>query len=308
MPDIAGVLPVVSTPFDSDWGLDRDALRREVDWVMGHGADGLTVGMVSEVLRLTLTERMELCDELVASLDGRGVLITSVGAESTDQALRLVRHAVGSGVDAMMANPPLTVGSLSSEQLLTHYGALADAAGDTPLIVQDASGYIGSAVSLETLAELYRRYGGTKVQFKPEAQPLGARLTRLLELTDGGARVFEGIGGLALVDNYQRGVVGSMPATDLIWAVVPLWRSLVAGDFDTAYDIHAGLAAVLSLVGNLDSYVAMEKHLLVRQGVLPHPRQRQPVSFSLDPQTRTELDRLTDRLAAIVGHALPPTH
>lgn len=304
MTDIAGVLPVVSTPFDAQWKLDRPSLRREIDWVLGHGADGLTVGMVSEMLRLTLQERMELCEEIVSAMDGRGIMITSVGAESTDQALALVKHARATGVDAMMANPPLTVGALSSEQLLTYYCALADASGDTPLIVQDASGYIGSAVALDTLAELYRRYDATKIQFKPEAQPLGARLTTLLEMTDGQARVFEGIGGLALVDNYQRGISGSMPATDLIWAVVPLWRSLVDGDFETAYGIHAGLAAVLSMVSSLDSFVAMEKHLLVRQGVLPDARQRQPVCFTLDPQTRIELDRLTDRLAAIVGHTL----
>lgn len=304
MTDIAGVLPVVSTPFDDQWKLDRPSLRREIDWALGHGADGVTVGMVSEMLRLTQQERMELCEAIVAGVDGRGIAITSVGAESIDQALTLVEHACAAGADALMANPPLTVGGLPDDQLLSYYSTLADASGDVPLIVQDASGYIGSSVSLGILAELYRRYGDTKVQFKPEAQPLGARLTTLLGMTDGKARVFEGVGGLALVDNYQRGIYGSMPGTDLIWAVVPLWRSLVEGDFDRAYAIHAGLAAVLSMVSNLDSYVAMEKHLLVRQGVLAHARQRQPVCFALDPQTTEELDRLTDRLAAIVGHTL----
>ncbi len=304
MTEIAGVLPVVSTPFAVDWSIDRANLRREVDWLLGHGAHGVTVGMVSEMLRLSPDERRTLCEDLVAAVDGRGLVITSVGAESTDQAVTLARHAAAAGADALMANPPLTVSGLAAEQLITHYCALADASGDVPLIVQDASGYIGSAVALETLAELADRYDHTKIQFKPEAQPLGARLTRLMELTEGRARVFEGIGGLALVDNYQRGVVGSMPGADLIWAVVPLWRSLVAGDFDAAYQIHAALAAVMSMVSNLDSFVAMEKHLLVRQGVLPDARQRQPVAFVLDPQTRDELDRLTDRLAAVVGHRL----
>lgn len=304
MAEITGVLPVVSTPFGEDWSIDRTSLHHEIDWLLDHGAHGVTIGMVSEILRLTIDERRTLGEEVVRAVDGRGLVVTSVSAESTDQAVSLARHSVAVGADALMANPPLTVSGLPADQLLSHYTALAEASGDVAVIVQDASGYIGSSVALDTLAELARRFDHTKIQFKPEAQPLGARLSQLLELTDGHARVFEGIGGLALVDNYQRGVVGSMPGPDLIWAVVPLWRSLVAGDMETAYRIHAALAAVMSMISTLDSFVAVEKHLLVRQGVLPDVRQRQPVSFVLDPQTRDEFDRLADRLAATVGHTL----
>ncbi|MVA75712.1 dihydrodipicolinate synthase family protein [Auraticoccus sp. F435] len=304
MSEIEGVLPVVSTPFDGQWRLDRHALAAEVDWLLDHGADGVTVAMVSEVLRLTHEERRELTEAVVTTVQGRAISVVSVGGESTDQALALTAHAVSVGADAVMANPPLTVAALSDEQLLSYFSAIADAAGDVPLIVQDASGYIGTPLSLETLVELHSRYGPVKVQFKPEAQPLGGRLSALLEMTDGTARVFEGSGGLALVDNYQRGIVGSMPGPDLVWAIVPLWRALVDGDLERAYRIQECLSPVLNLVSGLDSYIAMEKHLLHRQGVLPSDRQRQPVGFVLDDQTREELDRLVDRLSVAVGHDL----
>lgn len=304
MNEIAGVLPVISTPFDADWRLDRRALRREIDWLVDQDVDGVTVGMVSELLRLTHTERKELTEETAGALDGRGTLIVSVGGESVDQALALVDHALSVGVDAVMANPPLTVTSLPSQQLVSYFSAIADASENTPLIVQDASGYVGAPMGLDDMAALYRRYGSTKVQFKPEAQPLGPRLTELLGKTDGLIRVFEGSGGLALVDNYQRGIVGSMPGPDMVWAIVPLWQALVAKDWETAYQIQERLAPVLSLVDSLDSYVALEKHLLCRQGVFDNVRQRQPVGFILDDQTRDEFDRLTDRLAAAVGYSV----
>jgi dihydrodipicolinate synthase/N-acetylneuraminate lyase len=50
---LKGVLPVLQTPFGPDDKVDADVLRREIDWAFGHGVDGVTTGMVSEVLRLT---------------------------------------------------------------------------------------------------------------------------------------------------------------------------------------------------------------------------------------------------------------
>lgn len=301
MTGLAGVLPVISTPFDAGWQIDFPALHREIEYLLESGVDGVVIAMVSEILRLTDEERKTLAEEVVAAISGRGKTVVSVGHESTDRAMRLVEHAVGIGADAVMANPPLTVPSLSNGQLVAYYSAIADAAGELPLIVQDASGYIGTPLDLASMVELWRRYGPQKVQFKPEAEPLGARLSRLLELTDGEARVFEGTGGSALVDNYQRGVVGTLPGPDLVWALVPLWDALVRKDLDVAYRIQEGLAPVLNLVSGLDSYVAIEKHLLVRQGVFRDARQRQPVGFELDHQTRGELDRLVDRLESVIS-------
>ena len=62
--------------------------------------------------------------------------------------------------------------------------------------------------------------------FKPEAPPIGPRLTRLLDATGGRARVFEGTGGLFLIDSFRRGAIGTMPASDVVWALSALWRAL----------------------------------------------------------------------------------
>ncbi|MCZ2340928.1 MAG: hypothetical protein LC104_03925 [Bacteroidales bacterium] len=57
---IAGVLPIAHTPFLADHSLDRASLARQLDWAFAHGAHGYCTGMVSELLRLTFTERVEL--------------------------------------------------------------------------------------------------------------------------------------------------------------------------------------------------------------------------------------------------------
>src|SRR3954447_21865889 len=48
-----GVLPVLQTPFTVDREIDAAVLEREIDWAFEIGSDGVVVGMVSEVLRLS---------------------------------------------------------------------------------------------------------------------------------------------------------------------------------------------------------------------------------------------------------------
>lgn len=300
---LAGVLPVISTPFHADWSIDEPTLTHEIDWLVQLGADGAVAAMVSEILRLRFSERKRLGEVVVEALGGRGASVLSVGAESTDQAVELAAHANSIGATAIMANPPLTSSS-DATGLLTYFRAIADASGDLPLVIQDASGYVGEPIPLHVLVDLVSLYGPTKIQFKPEAAPLGPRQSALSAATGGVARLFEGSGGLALVDSHARGAVGTMPGADLVWAIVPLWRALESGDADTADLISARLAAVLTHVSSLDSYIAVEKFLLLQQGIFSSSRQRGPGAYVLDEPTAAEVLRLVGHLADTVGHPM----
>jgi 4-hydroxy-tetrahydrodipicolinate synthase len=149
-------------------------------------------------------------------------------------------------------------------------------------------------------ARLHATYG-ERALFKPEAQPIGPRLSQLLEATGGEAKVYEGTGGLALVDSYKRGIVGTMPGPDICWALVALWNALADSDGDRIDEIQAPVCAIVSIQNSLDSFVAVQKHLLHRQGVLPGTRSRGPVGYRLDSTTEREVDRLFERLARVVG-------
>ena len=290
---LAGVFPVLQTPFDGADEIDAAALGAEIDWVYECGVDGVVVAMVSEVLRLSTGERRRLA-ELSCSLGlPHGPVIVSVGAESTKVAVDLARHAEGVGASAVMAIPPISVGVPDSE-LSAYYEALL-AAIEIPVVVQDASGYVGRPMSIEMQADLLARHG-ERVLFKPEAVPIGPRLSALRDATDGRARVFEGSGGIALVDSYRRGIVGTMPAADTPWALVALWRALEAGDTARIEAIADPLSRLVSLMHSLDAFVAIEKYLLVAQGVFTSARMRAPLGYEPDAETLAEVDRLVARL------------
>jgi dihydrodipicolinate synthase/N-acetylneuraminate lyase len=292
---LRGVFPVLQTPFDEDGCIDDAVLRGEIDWVFDCGAAGVTIAMVSEILRLDHQERRALAAVVCDAASGRGPAVVSVGAESTKLATGLAEHARAVGAAAVMAIPPLSVAPLERE--LEHYYDALVGSTDLPVIVQDASGYVGAPIPIPLLARLQERHG-ERVYFKPEAQPLGPRLSELLEATGGGARAFDGSGGVALIDTYRRGVVGSMPGAEVCWAIAAMWQALERGDTAAAYRVSLPLGALLAMQVGLDGYIAVEKYLLVKQKVLNCSRRRGPLGFELDDAAMVEADMLFGLLAA----------
>lgn len=294
-----GVLPVFQTPWHEDESLDLETLGHEIDWLYECGAHGIVMAMVSETLRLDSEERDQLAAAACALSRGRGAVVISVGAESSKTAERHARHAENVGADAVMAIPPVSIG-IGESELLAYYTRIIKAI-QIPVIVQDASGYVGKPMPIAMQARLLDEFGPERVQYKPEASPIGPKLSELRDATQGRARVFEGTGGIALVDSFKRGVVGTMPGADLIRGLVPLWKALEAGDTDKADRIHGPLSALISMQTSLDGFLAVEKHLLVRQGIFKNTLVRGPVGFRLDEETRREVDRQFDRMIAAVG-------
>ncbi|MBM4001329.1 MAG: dihydrodipicolinate synthase family protein [Planctomycetes bacterium] len=293
---IRGVLPIVHTPFTERDAIDWTSFARQVDWARGVGADGFCTGMVSELLRLTAGERCELTEKLAECNAGRRAVVAGVGAESTKQAIEYARVAERAACDAVMAIPPIST-ALPADALLAYFSAIADCVS-IPLIVQDASSYVGQAIPIAVHVELVRRFGPDKILFKPEAPPLGPNVTALREATDHRARIFEGSGGMALVDSHRRGVAGTMPGMEFLEGILALWNALERNDDDAAYRIAFPIGALVAIQiqAGLDGFLAIEKYVLNAKGLFATDRRREPYAWSLDEETRLEVDRLRARL------------
>jgi dihydrodipicolinate synthase/N-acetylneuraminate lyase len=295
--EISGVLPVFQTPFHTDESIDFATLDREIDWLFENGASGVVMAMVSETLRLSTDERRKLAAHVCETVGDRGATIISVGSESTHTSAALARDAEAVGADALMAIPP--VATAATEYELAGYFEQILKATSIPLIIQDASGYVGKPMRISLQAQMLEQFP-ERVLFKPEAEPVIGRLRELLRETNGQAKVFEGSGGLHLLASFKQGVSGTMPGADLTPAVSTLWSALEAGETRRADRISKTLIKLVELQTSLDAYLAVEKHLLCRQGIFRNTVIRGPVAFELDDDLRAKVDVLFGELCAAV--------
>ena len=71
-----------------------------------------------------------------------------------------------------------------------------------------------------------------------------------------------GSGGIALIDTFRRGVIRTIPSTDLCWAVGRLWDYLQSGDYEAGYRFSQPLVAMQT---SLEACIAIKQYLLAQQ-------------------------------------------
>lgn len=285
-----GVYSVIQTPLDEHDNIDHVVLEREINWVIQCGVKGLVLAMVSEVMRFSAEERRIQWQSVLKIIDKRLPLIVSVGGESTAIAVGLAKLAEADGVTVLMATPPSNFPA-TSEEIFKYYSSIL-AATKIPLIVQDASNYMGQPLDLELYRRLIDQYGTDRVQFKPEAKPIKDRAIALQKIAGGRAKIYEGQSGLELMETHPVGLAGTMPGGEIPWALVKLWDSLEVNDLEKARIIHSIIAELVGYQKTIDGYVAVEKYLLVKQGIFTSARQRGPVNTILTDEVKKEIDKV----------------
>ncbi|GAA1551760.1 dihydrodipicolinate synthase family protein [Kribbella lupini] len=291
-PTVRGLVPILATPFLPDGSLDLPSLRRLTEFQLASGVDGVAVlGMASEAFALTAEERRTITREVAAVVGGAVPLVVGVAATSTVTAVEQAEAAAVGGANAVMVLPPFMV--VPSPAQLPEFYATVAAVG-VELMVQDAPGATGVAMSPQLIAELGRLAGVTSV--KVEAPPTAPKVAAVVDRIDEpGFVVLGGQNAQFLLDELAAGAVGSMPACEIPDLLAPVFTAWLTGRYDEARALFEPLLPLL--VFGLQSGIAwaVHKEVLVRRGLIDHTAVRVPAR-DLDDRTRAGLTAILDRL------------
>jgi 2-dehydro-3-deoxy-D-pentonate aldolase len=153
MVSFGGIIPPTVTLFNDDMSIDWDGTLRHIDRQVAAGVHGLFIlGTTGEFTQLSATERKEYAQKVVEHVKGRVPVIVGTGSVNTRETIDLTRHAKGVGADAAAVVTPFYQ-TLGDEQLLAHFGAVANAV-DLPILVYNIPVFTGTAVSTPVLAQL----------------------------------------------------------------------------------------------------------------------------------------------------------
>lgn len=250
---LRGALAAAVTPLDGD-RLDEEAFAPYVDFLAGHGIDGLlALGTTGEGLLFTPDERRRALELFVAASAGRLQVAAHCGAQTTADTLALVEHAAGAGVAAVaVIGPPYF--QLDERALLDHFAAAAAACAPLPFYVYEFERASGYAVPVPVLLELRQR-ASNLAGLKVSDAPFERFAPYLIE----GLDVFVGPEAL-IFDGIRAGAVGAVSGLgaaypDRVAAVVnaPTEAGAVAlGELRAAverFPRHAALKFLLGLRG-----------------------------------------------------------
>ncbi|MBI4902893.1 MAG: dihydrodipicolinate synthase family protein, partial [Acidobacteria bacterium] len=235
-----GVFPILATPFLEDGSIDYDSQDRLIDYLLAQDIHGLGVfGNASEAYTILNEERVPLLKRIVTRVNGRVPLIVSSGHTGTDAAVRLSQEAAGLGAAALMILPPYFL-KPDADGVAFYFDAISNAIR-IPIMVQDAPLMTQVAMPAALLTRMAREIANVKL-VKVEAPPTVSKITAL---AGNGLTIFGGLNGQFLIEEFERGAVGTMPNSDIPWAFVDIWKRLTSGDKAGAW---AAFTRVLPLI------------------------------------------------------------
>lgn len=148
-----GSMTALVTPFSRDGALDKDAMRRFIEWQLEEGTSGLVpVGTTGESPTLSHAEHREVVALTVEVAGGRVPVIAGAGSNNTAEAIELVKHAETVGADAVLVVTPY-YNKPTQRGLYTHFAEVARATS-LPIIIYNIPGRSIIDMTPETMGRL----------------------------------------------------------------------------------------------------------------------------------------------------------
>ena len=292
---IEGICPIIATPFTEAGEVDYDGLSHVVRWMAAGGCHaGTLFGIAGEYYKLSDDERFRMVDVTVKACRETGLTsIISVTDHATEIAVQRARQWEEAGADCIMLLPPFFL-KPSAGELYQHMLAVGRAVS-VPVMIQYAPEQTGVTMTPESLASI-RGEVSVPVIYKIENRPPGKTISRLIEITEGEAKVFIGNAGFQLLEGLERGAVGAMPGCSLFDVYLKIYDAWKQGNRAEALRTHTALLAVLNHIRqNVEQIIQFEKLILKRRGVIRSDYCRKP-GYASDPV----YDRLFEEVYAMV--------
>ncbi|HYH20252.1 MAG TPA: 4-hydroxy-tetrahydrodipicolinate synthase [Azospirillum sp.] len=229
-----GSITALLTPFKNG-KVDESAFQAFVDWQITEGTDALVpCGTTGESPTLSHEEHDRVVELAIEAAAGRVPVIAGAGSNSTEEAIRLSRHARKAGAAAALVVTPY-YNKPTQEGLYQHFKAIHDAA-DLPIIIYNIPGRSVVDMSVATMARLAKlpNIVGVKDATADLVRPLRTRVEIGPDFVQ-----LSGEDGTAIAFNAQGGVgcisVTSNVAPKLCSQMQKAWRD---GDLATCFTIR----------------------------------------------------------------------
>lgn len=243
---LAGALPVIPTPFNENGEIEAACLANVIEYLIVAGADGVVFpGLASEYTDLTREEHLATTALIGRALNGRVPFVVGASSPSPEQSIEFSVAGAEAGAVCAMVMAPCELAE-DERGMVEFFNTLAREAR-IPIMLQNAAPPMGAGLSAATVNRILDRVSAIHY-VKEETMPCGQRIQQLLQNPAGALKgVFGGAGGRHIIDELQRGALGTVPASELCDMHVMLTGAFARGDVETARNLFVSMLPILNL-------------------------------------------------------------
>jgi 4-hydroxy-tetrahydrodipicolinate synthase len=258
---LSGVYAPVLTPFKEDLSVDKPAHRQFCKWLLANNVGLAVFGTNSEANSLSMAERFELLDNLVAAGIPGSSLMPGTGTCAIPDSVALTRAALDVGAAAVLMLPPFYYKQVSEDGLFGSFAEVIERIGDTKLKIclYHIPKFTGLPITLPLIKRLATRYPGTIAGLKDSSGEMANTLSVIREFPQ--LRVFCGSESF-LLETMQNGGAGCISACAnfnpaAIFKLFKNWRQPEAGALQKAADTVRGIIEARPMIAALKAATAV---------------------------------------------------
>jgi 2-keto-3-deoxy-L-arabinonate dehydratase len=296
--ELFGVVPIVPTPFREDEEIDEDALRRLIDFAIAGGIKAVCLpAYASEFYKLSDDEKLRVVKIAVEHAAGRIKIVAQSNSPSLKIAIRLAQANVKTGADVISLAVPRIFG-LPEDSIREYLSGFLSSIPATPVLIQDFNPG-GSSISVGFIKALMEKHSNFKY-LKLEEPLCAPKFADIIKTTGGKVGLFEGWGGLYMLELTPLGIAGVMPGlavADILQKVFVLRRE---GKNDEAFELFEKvMPQIFFSLQNMELFHYAEKELLIARGVLTNSVARK-AAYIPDPSSVKYIKELNRRVVNLV--------
>jgi 4-hydroxy-tetrahydrodipicolinate synthase len=301
-----GAVPIIPTPFNHDETIDGDALRNLIDFAIESGVQAVCLpAYASEFYKLTDAEKLLVVKIAVQHAAGRLQIVAQSNHPSLKVAIQLAKANIENGADIISLAVP-RIFSLPETSIKAYLSEFFSAIPDTPVLVQDFNPG-GASISVNLINEL--RLAHPNFKYLKLEEPLCApKFEAIIKATEGKVQVFEGWGGLYVLELVPVGIGGVMPGlavADILQKVFILRKN---GENEKAFDLFEKvMPQIFFSLQNMELFHYAEKELLIARGVLKNSISRK-AAYIPDASSVAYIKELNGRIVKVVEEMKRPVN
>ena len=284
-----GIVPVAPTPFTPDEAVDLAALAGLVEFAVAAGVPAICLPAYgSEFYKLSDAERSSVVATAIKQAGGRVKVMAQSNHPSSRLAAELARRYEDMGADVISFAIPRQF-ALSDDDVLRYCESVSRAVS-LPVLIQDFDPG-GATVGADFAARLVQAADNFRY-LKLEEPLMGAKVRAIRAATGGQVGVFEGWGGMYLLELIADGISGAVPGLAMCDLFTRVFSLATAGKLETAFETYRFmLPQIVYSLQNLELYHHCEKRLLRARGLLSSVTIREP-QLRLDRATEAHIEAL----------------
>ena len=240
-----GVMPAVTTQFNSNDELDLDMFKVNIKAQLAAGVQGIVLGgTLGEASTLTEEEGRTLTRETVATVAGRIPVLMNIAEQTTKAAIALAKSAKEDGASGLMMLPPMRYKASDAE--IVHYFKSVANSTSLPIMIYNNPVDYKLVVTLDMFQELLDAC--PNIQAVKESTRDTTNITRIKNRFGNRLAIMTGVDTLALeslvlgADGWVAGLVDAFPAE-----TVAIYKLIKAGRVQEAITIYRWFMPLLEL-------------------------------------------------------------